>query len=529
MKGLSLIEILLVILLISILFGFILSLSLDFYKNQQLETHTQGILQTLRRAQLKAMSVELGSSFGIHITNDSYILFQGNSFATRDGAFDEVFDLPQIITVSGISEIVFSKLDGIPSATGTITLSSGSETRTIGINAIGRIHLAVAPPPPPPPPPSLATLNNFTGFETGGLEEASKSTSGSPDVQNTTVRTGTYALKLAGAATQAVYRILAFENGIDSGDDFIVGFAFRTNNIRPSSSLQLIATVEIGLPMVLKLASNGDLVLYASGITEAGREPSLFIADKWHYVEIRWQNLDAGDADVYVDGIPKISVTGQDFRGSGFTSANNAVYSFLGSATVGEDIFIDDFYAYSGASGTSDFLGNAEVFRYQADTNSLTPDVGDDLDQGVWQDSGETPGVEQSNETVPKYTLGAGKNGTIFTDDTQSGENYRHGPHGDANIDGDSNIKGGKWLHQMKRQKGQPTIHYKRYGNDVDPITEVQVDLPTSYQNFFTVSEAATEVSLSTEHFAYGFRKGAGQQDLSVKEIWAFILHVPSP
>lgn len=139
--GFTLIEILIVIFLISILASFIVSIGLNFYKNQQLEVHSQGILQTLRRAQSKAMSIELDSSFGVYLTNDNYILFKGSSYAGRDPQYDEVFDLPEIINLSGLSEVVFSKLEGKPNVIGNIVLGTDGGSNTININEMGRINL----------------------------------------------------------------------------------------------------------------------------------------------------------------------------------------------------------------------------------------------------------------------------------------------------------------------------------------------------------------------------------------------------
>jgi len=139
--GFTLIEILVVISLISIFAFFFVSVGLNFYKSQQLESQSQTILQTLRRAQLKAMSVELDSSFGVYLTNDSYVLFKGSSYVARDPQYDEVFELPKIINVSGISEIVFSKFEGKPSVIGNIILATNSQQKIININEIGRINL----------------------------------------------------------------------------------------------------------------------------------------------------------------------------------------------------------------------------------------------------------------------------------------------------------------------------------------------------------------------------------------------------
>lgn len=139
-KGFTLLEILLVIGIISILLVFIVPVSLDFYKSQQLEIQTQSLVQTLRRAQSKAMAIELDSSFGVFISNQNYILFKGNSYLTRDAQYDETFDLPEIIEPSGLSEVVFLKFEGKPNVTGNVILTSNSDTRTININEIGRIN-----------------------------------------------------------------------------------------------------------------------------------------------------------------------------------------------------------------------------------------------------------------------------------------------------------------------------------------------------------------------------------------------------
>lgn len=149
MRGLTLIEILLVVGILVILVTLTSPLALDFYRSQQLDTHTQGIIQTLRRAQLKAMSIENDSNFGVYLTNDDYTLFKGNSYDPND-PYNEVSDLPRIITVTtapDFSEVVFSKFEGIPkfdellNTTGTVILSNNIDSRTISINEIGRINL----------------------------------------------------------------------------------------------------------------------------------------------------------------------------------------------------------------------------------------------------------------------------------------------------------------------------------------------------------------------------------------------------
>ncbi len=141
LTGFTLIEILLVIIILAVLAGSAIPISINFYKTQQLDTHAKGVVQALRRAQLKAMSIESDSIFGVYLTDDNYILFKGSSFDIRDISYDEVFDLPQIITVSGIQEITFSKFEGMPNTIGNIILNNNGNTRTISINKMGRLNL----------------------------------------------------------------------------------------------------------------------------------------------------------------------------------------------------------------------------------------------------------------------------------------------------------------------------------------------------------------------------------------------------
>ncbi|OGZ17731.1 MAG: hypothetical protein A2Z78_00260 [Candidatus Nealsonbacteria bacterium RBG_13_36_15] len=142
MKGFTLIEFFLIIIIIFFISVPILFFVLNFYKNQQLQAYTHQILKDLRRAQFKAMAGEGGAKFGVYITNDNYTLFRGDSYDMRDDQYDEVFDLPQIITIQDSpKEAVFSELKGEPSYIGNIIISSDSLTQTINISEIGLIGL----------------------------------------------------------------------------------------------------------------------------------------------------------------------------------------------------------------------------------------------------------------------------------------------------------------------------------------------------------------------------------------------------
>lgn len=143
MRGITLFEVLIAIGIIGILTSLTLPLGLDFYKNQQLETQGQLVLQAFRLAQAKAIFQERDSSFGLYFAGSGYTLFKGASYASRDFQYDEFFDLPGVIAVSGLPEVVFSKAEGTPNVTGDVVLSNGSSARRISINEGGRINLGL--------------------------------------------------------------------------------------------------------------------------------------------------------------------------------------------------------------------------------------------------------------------------------------------------------------------------------------------------------------------------------------------------
>lgn len=143
MRGFTLLEILLVIGIIAVLISISSPFLLDFYRSWQIETTGQEIVQTARRAQLKAVSGEMDSNFGVRFSANQYALFRGDSFLSRDTAYDEVFELAPGLNLSGISEIVFLKPEGKtnPPEGGDIILTNGQKTFTININQLGRVNL----------------------------------------------------------------------------------------------------------------------------------------------------------------------------------------------------------------------------------------------------------------------------------------------------------------------------------------------------------------------------------------------------
>ena len=140
-RGFTLIEILLVVAIVGILFAAAIPMYRSFQVRNDLDITTSQTIQSLHRAQILAQAMDGDSTWGVKIQSGSVVLFQGSDYATRNTTHDEIFNIPVNITLSGISEIVFSKSDGAPSPTGIITLTTDTNNiRTITINGKGMLE-----------------------------------------------------------------------------------------------------------------------------------------------------------------------------------------------------------------------------------------------------------------------------------------------------------------------------------------------------------------------------------------------------
>lgn len=140
MKGFTLIEILLVLGLVSGLAALTMPIGLTFYRNQIVDENGRDIAAAIHRARSQAMSQKNDAPFGVALFPGSYVLFEGPSYASRNAANDEIFPLPGGLSLSGLTEIVYSKPGGTTTASGIITVSSASTNTTITVNQQGMIE-----------------------------------------------------------------------------------------------------------------------------------------------------------------------------------------------------------------------------------------------------------------------------------------------------------------------------------------------------------------------------------------------------
>jgi prepilin-type N-terminal cleavage/methylation domain-containing protein len=154
-RGFTLIEVLVVMSLMVIVAGFGLIVSMESYRGDSFRTERDTLVATLQQARTQALdnmcfgaSCAGGKPHGVHLSLHQYVVFQGDSYATRDAALDTVTDAQYFglaTTSPSLTDIVFSQLAGTttPNPIGVTTISlvdtTGQHTSVITINPEGQI------------------------------------------------------------------------------------------------------------------------------------------------------------------------------------------------------------------------------------------------------------------------------------------------------------------------------------------------------------------------------------------------------
>ncbi len=139
-SGLTLIEVIISIAIIIIISSLALTVGLGFYKTFALDSEQAVLVSVLRMARNSSINNLNQSAYGVFRDTSSYTLFRGNSYATRNQEFDKRFTVAPSLSLSGLTEVVFTQLNGDALPSGTITLNATGTSRTITINTAGGIN-----------------------------------------------------------------------------------------------------------------------------------------------------------------------------------------------------------------------------------------------------------------------------------------------------------------------------------------------------------------------------------------------------
>ncbi|MBN2087201.1 prepilin-type N-terminal cleavage/methylation domain-containing protein [Candidatus Peregrinibacteria bacterium] len=147
-QGFTLVELIVVIAIFVILFSTAVMVIGDTLNRHNLKNEGNQIVQTLREARTNAVAGRFNSKWGVYLntsTNpDSYILFKGNTYSSRDSDYDLIRVFPSAvsfsnISISGGSEIVFDVRGGGTDNIGSLRLVTSNDQFGISVNRLGLI------------------------------------------------------------------------------------------------------------------------------------------------------------------------------------------------------------------------------------------------------------------------------------------------------------------------------------------------------------------------------------------------------
>lgn len=151
-RGMTLIEVLVVLALAAMIGGFALFMSMETYRGTSFRSDRDLLVSLLERARAQAVNnlcigvCTNGKPHGVAIRPsdhpNSYVGFQGNSYLTRDVAVDDIFDASPVVAATGLTEAVFASLAGTSTTLGgfSVTLTdAGGHSSAITVSALGQI------------------------------------------------------------------------------------------------------------------------------------------------------------------------------------------------------------------------------------------------------------------------------------------------------------------------------------------------------------------------------------------------------
>ncbi len=126
--------------------GFALLFSLETLRGTTFRGDRDLFVSLLQRARAQAINnvcistCTEGKPHGVAVVGNTYVLFEGNSYASRTTASDSVFESSRAVARAGDTEVLFGQLTGTTSVQKLFTLSDAERTSVVTVEINGRIH-----------------------------------------------------------------------------------------------------------------------------------------------------------------------------------------------------------------------------------------------------------------------------------------------------------------------------------------------------------------------------------------------------
>jgi len=169
-KGLTVIELLIVIVIIGLLGAATTPFLSQFLHLNNFDTTVNKTISAIRKSQSYAMDNKNNQTWGICQTGSNIRIYSGTC---NTPSYSEDYSIPAMVTLSGLNDTTFSGNRGEPSQELSIEIAASNESTTVSLNSAGGInkaHISASPPSPSPtstpaPSPSPPIDTDGDGFE----------------------------------------------------------------------------------------------------------------------------------------------------------------------------------------------------------------------------------------------------------------------------------------------------------------------------------------------------------------------------
>lgn len=137
-KGLSVVELMLVIAIVGILGGISTPILSNYYVRYQNISAEDRLVGALRKAQIFSMQHRLGVAWGVCVTGSTLRMFGGSCGAATVA---EDWQIPAGVGITGLTSLSFGAYRGEPNSAATVTLTANTGVTTVVVNSRGGIDV----------------------------------------------------------------------------------------------------------------------------------------------------------------------------------------------------------------------------------------------------------------------------------------------------------------------------------------------------------------------------------------------------
>ena len=144
-KGFSIVETIVVVAVLVLIISVVLYSLSTLKKSQAMKNAVGDVLSSIDKARSMSFASVNSTTYGVHFQSDKVVVFSGSTYSSSASDNDDInITSPASITnvtlnsLSGTSgDIYFTRLLGVPSKTGSVTITVGTNTKFITIATTG--------------------------------------------------------------------------------------------------------------------------------------------------------------------------------------------------------------------------------------------------------------------------------------------------------------------------------------------------------------------------------------------------------